>query len=545
MPASETARDYSGSGPWTSGFWRTGPTLLLLASAWGLVIRALWADWRYDPQYHYGFLVPLLCLMLFRQRWLERAAPRPATNQGWGWAEGLGLGPVVLMAGVLIFFPANPEWRMLGGISALLAVGLTLLWVWQDGGWPGLRHYGFAIVFFLIAVPWPRMLEQRIMNGLMDFNASAALEIVRLAGYEAYRRGNLIELPTGVLGVEEACSGIRSLQGTLMAALCFGEMFRLGWGRRIGLVVFGVGVALAGNIVRTSALTVAASSRGLSAVENWHDRAGLFTLVLSTALIWLLATLLARWNRPAPPPVSAAASPRLPVSASPRLPPPAFAPVFALGALLVWAATWAGTEWWFRQHRPAAAERLTWQIRTPEEMDGVTRRPIAPATETMLRYDLGMSGEWTGETGLRCQYFFFIWDRENAAQVTALHDPRACLGAIGMTLEELLEPQLLREKGVALNFRAFRFRDHGRPVHVFQAVTDDGASATAQEATGVELTYQERWEAVKEGRRFQGRRIVEVAIWGTESLEEARAALQTFLDHGMLTASNDRPRRAP
>ena len=43
----------------------------------------------------------------------------------------------------------------------------------------------------------------------------------------AIQRGNLIELSTGVLGVDEACSGIRSFQSTLMAALFLDERVTL------------------------------------------------------------------------------------------------------------------------------------------------------------------------------------------------------------------------------------------------------------------------------------------------------------------------------
>ena len=45
--------------------------------AWGAVIRILWNDWRIDPQYSYGILVPLLVLGLLVKRWEDRPATAP------------------------------------------------------------------------------------------------------------------------------------------------------------------------------------------------------------------------------------------------------------------------------------------------------------------------------------------------------------------------------------------------------------------------------------------------------------------------------------
>ena len=437
-----------------------------------------------------------------------------------------GVVPVLWVAGAMVAFPANPEWRLLGGLTAVSAVWLTLLCLWKTGGWNWLRAFAFPVAFFLIAVPWPRAFEARVMRNLMNFNASAALEMVRLAGYEAYRRGNLIELPTGLLGVEEACSGIRSLQGTLMAALFFGEMFRLRTGRRLALAGAGLAVALAGNVIRTSFLTVTASRHGIPAVEAWHDRAGLMTLLVSTALIWLAAELLSRGR--------GGARARTDAPVSPGRKRRSLSLVFPAGALVFWLLTFAGTEWWYARHDAEQASLPAWRIREPEALPDARRVEIPDATARMLRYDEGVSGRWTDEDGLRWQYFFFIWSEGNAAQVAALHDPRACLGAIGMKLEEQYPAQPMAVEGVPLGFRAFRFRDRGLPVHVFQAVTNNRGLSEEQAAIGPQLEHRNRWLAVKSGRRFRGRRIVEVAVWGTESLAEARAGLQRFLDRGML-----------
>ena len=49
--------------------------LLVVGLAWFAVIRMVWNDWRIDPQYSYGVLVPLLVLGLLMKRWEERPVP--------------------------------------------------------------------------------------------------------------------------------------------------------------------------------------------------------------------------------------------------------------------------------------------------------------------------------------------------------------------------------------------------------------------------------------------------------------------------------------
>ena len=63
-----------------------------------------------------------------------------------------------------------------------------------------------------------------------------------------------------MVGVDEACSGIRSFDATLMISLFLGELYRFGLLRRIGLVGFGVALAFGCNIVRTLILAWVSAS---------------------------------------------------------------------------------------------------------------------------------------------------------------------------------------------------------------------------------------------------------------------------------------------
>src|SRR5207244_3102094 len=100
--------------------------------------------------------------------------------------------------------------------------GLTLIYIWCVGGTPWLRHFAFAVLFMLVAVPWISLVEQPIVQGLMRAVAAIASETVTLFGIPAQLEGNLIRINNGLVGVNEACSGVRSLQTSLMIGLLFG-----------------------------------------------------------------------------------------------------------------------------------------------------------------------------------------------------------------------------------------------------------------------------------------------------------------------------------
>src|SRR4029077_4974745 len=125
--------------------------------------------------------------------------------------------------------------------------------------------------FIFVAVPWLSAVEQPIVQGLMRGIAGAASETISLFGVPAEVQGNLIRINEGVIGVNEACSGVRSLQTSIMIGLLFGEITRLSVARRVALILAAVGIAFLANCGRAFFLVWIAANRGINAVEHWHD----------------------------------------------------------------------------------------------------------------------------------------------------------------------------------------------------------------------------------------------------------------------------------
>jgi exosortase len=101
-------------------------------------------------------------------------------------------------------------------LGTLCFIRTTLLQQW---GPQTLRHFRFPILFALIAVPIPGVLWNPIVFGLKGLVTFVNVELLNLWGIPAQQQGSVIQLPNCRVGVDEACSGIRSLQSSLMMAL--------------------------------------------------------------------------------------------------------------------------------------------------------------------------------------------------------------------------------------------------------------------------------------------------------------------------------------
>jgi len=500
-----------------------------LAAVWWLAVRMLWNDWEIDPQYSYGFLVPILCAGLFLQRWADRPVPQPPESMASN--ALLALLPLAFLALIQPFYEANPEWRIPGMFGALSAVALSLILAHAMGGRPWLRHFFFPAAFFLIAVPWPRNAEEAFMGFLMEKNAGGALEVLHWCGYEAVRRGNLIALPTGLIGVEEACSGVRSLQSGLMASLFFGEVFRFGVFTRGMLVFSALGFAVFGNFIRATTLALVATAQGLGSLEKWHDAAGYATLAFTLGSLWILAyTLHRRRVRRLPPSQQPDPAPLQPVP--PRLRMAGFI------AVAISTVSLGGTEVWYRLHEGGAAPSNGWSVRSGTA--GTKPVPVADRTMRMLFFPEGFSEMFRDPKGRPWQFFYFRWPAgRTAVQAINIHNPQVCLGSIGMKWVRQLPPLAIRAKGVNLPFNVYLFSDQGRPVLVFHSIIADRPSETddspMMESVGNSLGG--RWQSVASGTRNRGQRLLEAAVWGTDNVAEASVSLQQYLEKSLQAAT--------
>ncbi|MCP5519040.1 MAG: exosortase/archaeosortase family protein [Verrucomicrobiales bacterium] len=275
-----------------------------LAMAW-LVERARWF-WSNNPDLNFGWVVLLLCAYLFYEAW----ETRPAVNGRLSWwalpfcLAGLGL--LFLMQIYQAAMGSNAASTVGLALGVMLVVFSNLVMVF---GWPGVRSFGMAYAFLLVAMPMPSAVHGFVVGGLQALVASINTETLNLMGIPAERVGSLIRLPAGTVGIDEACSGIRSLQSTLMATVFIGYLTlkRATW--QVLLLLSGVALAVVGNIIRSLYLSLTANAKGVDAIAGVHDAAGWSILVFTTAGVVALAWLMNRLEKTTTPERSSEATP--------------------------------------------------------------------------------------------------------------------------------------------------------------------------------------------------------------------------------------------
>jgi exosortase len=271
---------------------------LLLVGAWW--IYDLQVQWRSLVDYQFGWLVLIMSGYLAWERWPGRPVE---SKPGPAWISLLlsllGM-PMVVLAELYKNGIAHTP-----AASFLLSMGCCLFMaalLHQWGGWPMLKHFLFPMLFLFVAVPLPQMIWNPLVLNLQGIITACDVEALNLLGIPAVRQANVIQLPRCLVGVDEACSGIRSLQSSVMAALFLGDLLLKRRPMKILFFVTGIGLAILGNFLRSFYLSLTAHRHGLEALKHSHDTAGWSVLAFTAAGLILVAWLLGRWeNRSAAP----------------------------------------------------------------------------------------------------------------------------------------------------------------------------------------------------------------------------------------------------
>lgn len=316
--------------------WRELPVLaranlLLLAAAFVALCVRLAPEWRHNPDLSHGFFMPVVFIILLREA--RRGPARFLPDRWWTrllfallLALGLAtLGAAGVYAAAVDWSHPLVNWSLTAAVVLLAAAALIVF----AGG--RLRAVGcnwsaiVAIVLWILCSPIPPGTYTRITLALQLWISRHVVETLHLLGIAAARHGNIIELAHATVGVEDACSGIRSLLSCVFAGLFFSAtLVRRPWARA-GIIVLAAPLAVGMNFIRSLTLTLLVN-HGVHIAGRWHDLTGYAVLGVTAALLAGLAVLL---DRPVP-----ASAPPAPVEAAPR----PTGQLLALGGTLTLAA---------------------------------------------------------------------------------------------------------------------------------------------------------------------------------------------------------------
>jgi exosortase len=470
-----------------------------------LFVWPLTTHWAADPQYHFGYLVPVLATLLAWRRWETRPAPSTPPF----------VARATLAVLLLLFLPAwlllqpNPDWRLLNWLTSSMSVAFLLGIAALLGGRKWACHFAFPACFLLTAVPWPTQLEWPVTQGLMRAVASTAAELLSATGVPAIAQGNLVEIAHGTLGVDLACSGIRSLQPSIMIALFVGELFRFDLARRAGLLLASIAIAFLTNLGRVLLLAAVASRSGFAAIDQWHDPAGTVLMTICFALVWGLAALLSRHSASAPPAASV---------------PPIGLPRPQWG---IWSIAWIGlsvaaSAAWFRM--PAEKSEMPWSFAAPS-----AAQPVVMDAEAlqMLRFDHGGGWKWRNGAGQEWIAYDMRWNSGSARSrlLLSMHRPDVCLAALGLRLREDRGIVWTESNATRVPFHAYVFDSARGPLHVYYALYRGGEPVLEHAGSAQNACLR----AVSERRRVVDQHVLQLAVSGCGDAREADAALHEVL----------------
>ena len=327
--------------------WRTlrasvpGPFLAALFLGAGFLGFVAWDQshwWRIKEDYSFGWLVPAFVAFVIHDRWpaIGRAlgaCAAPASPRVSGWQRGLLW--LLLAAGLLFgvtMFLLGAFYRAAYGTSqpgtlaiALGTVGILFALLWlnapetpapkrasllADARMRLLALFVFPVLIWLVSAPIVSAVETQLNLFLLRKIVTVVAFVFDTLGLPIEQRGNVLALPRGNVGVEEACSGIRSLTGCLFAGSFLAAVFVDRPWKKILLVGAALLLAFVMNLGRSLFLTSWAYRHGPHAIEGTvHDTAGYAVLGLTVlGLMGLVKLLNLSLFSPPPAPASPAAS---------------------------------------------------------------------------------------------------------------------------------------------------------------------------------------------------------------------------------------------
>jgi exosortase len=287
-------------------------TLVALTS-WVVFMAPEW--WR-NPDLSHGLATPLLSLLALqeaRTRGSARYLPGNATTGGFTLFLLIASLSILtfsgLVAAALAWSNALVSFLLATALTTLMGAGLTVAAQtslrWIPFNWPAV----VACLVWWMSAPIPPGTYSRLSIALQMGVTRTVIASLHLLGIPAQHVGNVIQLSATRVGVEDACSGIRSLVSCIVAALFISAtLVHRPWARVV-LLILAAPVAIAMNFVRSLVLTLLAA-RGYAIDGALHDVSGYAVLVVTASILGAFALLTGKSKSPPPRTLAAPAGVR-------------------------------------------------------------------------------------------------------------------------------------------------------------------------------------------------------------------------------------------
>ena len=272
--------------------------LLLVANAF--MVISLFRFYLNMEDYSHAVLVPVIAGFAAWKVWSNAEKKPRVVGEAWGFP--------ILMGGLGIQFVSM--WYEIGLVAGgtvseyFTSVGLVIS-IWGlficFFGFRAMRLFWFPLLYLVFLIPGlPGPPEQWLKNTLRNIVTVASAGVLEVLQYSIVVERNTMEIAGHSneelirLGVEDACSGIRSLWAMLAVAPAIAWFLRL---RPFLISLFmplGVFLAIFQNIIRVVATAVLSDFFGMEwAIGTKHEIVGGASFFLSSIIMVILARVLA------------------------------------------------------------------------------------------------------------------------------------------------------------------------------------------------------------------------------------------------------------
>lgn len=241
----------------------------------------------YSGDYSHGWLIPLVSLYVI---WMRRNEIRLADKYTY-W-------PAVIIIISALFL----HWAGYRAQQPRLSLFSFILLCWSVPLFLTGKHVGKLLVFpcFFLIFCIPMNFFDSFTFPLRLFATKAAVLISNGLGMAVERTGTLITSSSGdlQLGVDDPCSGIRSLLAITALTTAYAFFVHRTLHQRIILVLSSIPLAVAGNILRIVSIILVAKIAGTDkALSFYHDYSGYLVFVFVVLLMIGISELMLRLNK--------------------------------------------------------------------------------------------------------------------------------------------------------------------------------------------------------------------------------------------------------
>jgi exosortase len=273
--------------PISSTFWQLGVLAVLSVWIYWSTLSHLLGQWWHDPDFSFGFIVPLFSVFLV---WQDRhRLARISTQPAWSGLAVLALGLALLVVGQM-----GAE-LFLARLSILFVLAGLIILFW---GWNLFRAMLFPWAFLVLMIPIPNIILNQITFPLQLLASKVAAGVLSAPLFgkplvPVLREGNVIHLPSMDLQVAKACSGIRSLMSLTALAIIYGYLMEKRLWVRCVLAAASVPIAVVANSGRIVGTALVAQYWDPSKAEGYyHESWGWIVFVISLVLLYALHSLM-------------------------------------------------------------------------------------------------------------------------------------------------------------------------------------------------------------------------------------------------------------